>query len=493
MNSVSESSARFLGMSAEAVVILLLTVLTAFRFFYSTWLPIVPDETYYFQWSRHLDASYISKGPAVAYTIALGTALWGSHSFGIRFFSVLLAAGTGWQIFLLARRWYDETTAVISVLIAGVLPLFAVGAVIMTIDPLSVFFWIWAANFFSKAIRENRLGDWLWTGFAVGSGFLAKYLNALELLAFLAFLLLSPSRRHLLLGGRFWAMLGVTGFCTLPVWWWNWSRGWPSWHQLADRGHLHGSYHIQLSTFIDFLKMQAIVISPLLFLALLGVAIRSIIILWKRGTTKENEGELLLLVLFLSVFLFYAILSWHLRCEANWPVVSYLSLIIILAARWREVLKGPGRHIWMVSVFLVAWTETVLLHNTSILHLPLRPDPMSRVYGWAEVTPAVNELRQQYHADILIADAYREASIFSYYLPDQPYIYVVKHHPPANQYDFWPDYPTEAPHRALWIRSKDSTTIPEHQFNTITQLEHIVILVRGVPFREYTIYLCENK
>src|SRR5271163_3597235 len=204
MNPASDPPPRFLGLSPAAAAILVIALTTAFRLFFCTWLPILPDEAYYFQWSRHLDASYFSKGPAVAYTIAAGTAIWGANNLGVRFFAVMLSAGTAWQIFLLARRWYDETTALIAVLVTNVVPLYALGAVVMTIDPLSAFFWIWAANLFSKAVMEGRTIDWLLTGFAVGSGFLAKYLNALELVSFLAFLLVVPTRRQILLKPQFW-------------------------------------------------------------------------------------------------------------------------------------------------------------------------------------------------------------------------------------------------------------------------------------------------
>src|ERR1700677_2959246 len=159
---------RFLGLTSAQAAISVIAVATVFRFFYCVWLPLLPDEAYYFQWSRHLDASYFSKGPAVAYTIAAGTALWGGNNLGVRFFAVMLSAGTAWQIFLLARRWYDEITALIAVLITGIVPLYAIGAVVMTIDPLSAFFWIWAANLFSGAIEQDHLLGWLLTGFAVG-------------------------------------------------------------------------------------------------------------------------------------------------------------------------------------------------------------------------------------------------------------------------------------------------------------------------------------
>ncbi len=262
---------------------------TAFRFFYCTWLPILPDEAYYFQWSRHLDASYFSKGPAVAYTIAAGTALFGANNLGVRFFAVMLSAGTAWQMFLLARRWYDETTALIAVLITGVVPLYALGAVVMTIDPLSAFFWIWAANLFSRAVQEERLLDWLLTGFAVGCGFLAKYLNALELVAFLAFLLLIPDAPSLAREAPFLADAGRRGalhdaglLVELAARLGQRKTAW----RIADIST--GRFELHLSTFLDFLGLQALVISPLLFLALLMTAAVVCVRRFRRKASHES-------------------------------------------------------------------------------------------------------------------------------------------------------------------------------------------------------------
>jgi 4-amino-4-deoxy-L-arabinose transferase-like glycosyltransferase len=494
MNPVSDSSPRFLGLAPASAAILVIALTSLFRFFYCVWLPILPDEAYYFQWSRHLDASYFSKGPGVAYTIAAGTALFGGNNFGVRFFAVMLSAGTAWQIFLLARRWYDETTALIAVLITGVVPLYAVGAVVMTIDPLSAFFWIWAANLFSLAIQKERLLDWLLTGFAVGCGFLAKYLNALELAAFLAFLLLVPARRRLLAKPGFWSMLAVAVLCTTPVLWWNWQHGWVSAGQLATRGHLNEPFGLHPSTFLNFLLMQAIVISPWLFLALLISAAIVIMQRIQQMDAGKKEGELLLLLLFLSVFLLYAVLAWHLKEEPNWPAVSYLTLIIILASHWRKMLvKGTRTQPFIIIAFGFAWLQTLLMHDTSLLHLPQKMDPMGRVVGWTEIASHLNDLSAEEHADILIADAYKEASVFSFHLPDKAFIYTLRNAVPSNQFDFWPSYPIDAPHRALWITGESSPTALQHDFNTITFVERIVVSFHGKPFREYTIYLCENR
>ncbi len=491
-----ESRPRFLGMSPAIAALVLIGVTTVFRLFYATWLPMLPDETYYLQWARHLDTSYLSKGPGVAYAIALGTGLFGTNNLGVRFCAVILSAGTAWQIFLLARRWYDDVTALIAVLVIGVVPLYAIGAVVMTIDPLSAFFWLCAANFFSRALQKRGATDWVMAGLAVGCGFLAKYLNALELVSFLIFLLVVPARRKHLGKPGFWLMLLTTVLCTLPVLWWNYRHDWIGFGNLMNRGHLggHEPFKITPSTFIDFLTMQAVVMSPLLFVAMLA----SIGISFARKFTRRdgslNEGELLLFILFVPVFAMYAVLSWHLHCEPNWPAISYLSLIVILASHWRKMLLARKMaQPFIILAFGLAWLQTLLMQDTAWLPLAAKSDPMSRVAGWQEIAARLDELRESQQADVLIADAYKEASVFSFYLPHQEFIYTMRHSPPANQYDLWPGYADAHPKRALWITGEPTPAAMKGEFSSITWLERDYVNFRGKRLREYDIYLCEGK
>ena len=485
---MKEESLVFGRTPAQAAAAVLVVV-TLFRLCYATWLPMLPDETYYFQWSRHLDASYFSKGPAVAYTIWAGTKLFGATALGVRFFAVLLSAGTAWQLFLLARRWYGDLAGLVAVLLAGVVPLYAVGAVVMTIDPLSAFFWVWAANFFSSALEKNRKRDWILTGFAVGSGFLAKYLNALELVAFACFLLAVPARRPLLRQVGFGSMLAVTLVCISPVLWWNQRHHWISAGQLGDRGHVHESgFHA--ATLLDFLATQGVVVSPILFLIFLGIAAGAIF-RWVKGRL-ESEGDLLLLFLFLSVFLFYVVVALHIHCEANWPAVSYFSVIALLAGRWvRGSFMAVGRGL-VVAGFILGWTLTIALHDTAVLHLPPKIDPMTRTAGWSEVAAEFAQLQRYQQADVLVADAYKEASVLSFVLPDRPFIYVLPHAPPANQYDLWPSFPTAAPHRILWLTEQTSPHKMAGRFRSITPVESIQVWYGGMLLRHYRVYLCQN-
>ena len=141
---------------------------TIFRLFYSTHLELVGDEAYYWLWSRHPDICYLDKGPVIAWFISAGTALFGQTVFGIRFFATLLALGTGIGIFFLARQLFSDRVAFWSVVAATLTPLFAVGATLMTIDTVYIFFWTLAALCFWYAKDQNRLGWWALTGVFVG-------------------------------------------------------------------------------------------------------------------------------------------------------------------------------------------------------------------------------------------------------------------------------------------------------------------------------------
>ena len=63
-------------------------------------LDLCGDEAHYWEWARHIDICYYSKGPVVAYLIWLATHIGGDRPFAIRTVAVLLSAGS-----LLRNKW----------------------------------------------------------------------------------------------------------------------------------------------------------------------------------------------------------------------------------------------------------------------------------------------------------------------------------------------------------------------------------------------------
>jgi 4-amino-4-deoxy-L-arabinose transferase-like glycosyltransferase len=156
------------------------------------------DEAHYWMWSERLAPAYFSKGPGVAFAIRASTAIFGANEFGVRFFSPVLAAGTSLLLFYLARRLFNVNVGLWLVIALNVTPIFNIGAFLMTIDPLSIFFWTAAMFTFWLALERSPQFSWWWpaTGLLIGLGFLSKYTNALELISIGLVLAFAPRLRQ---------------------------------------------------------------------------------------------------------------------------------------------------------------------------------------------------------------------------------------------------------------------------------------------------------
>src|SRR5437764_6963930 len=185
-----------LYMSTTRAVWLLVAALTAIRLSLLAATNLSFDEAHYWMWSERLAPAYFSKGPGIAFAIRASTAVFGANEFGVRFFSPVLAAGTSLLLFYFARRLFGAIAGLWVVIALNATPIFNIGAVVMTIDALSIFFWIAAMFTFWLAVEnpERFRGSWylLVTGLLIGLGFLCKYTNAFELISVLFFLLLVP-------------------------------------------------------------------------------------------------------------------------------------------------------------------------------------------------------------------------------------------------------------------------------------------------------------
>src|SRR5436190_1412247 len=149
-------------------------------------------------WSERLAPAYFSKGPGIAFAIRASTAVFGANEFGVRFFTPLLAAGTSLLLFYFARRLFNARAGLWVVIALNVTPIFNIGAFVMTIDALSIFFWLAAMFTFWLALEKSPQFSWYWplAGLLIGLGFLSKYTNALELVSIVLVLALAPRLRH---------------------------------------------------------------------------------------------------------------------------------------------------------------------------------------------------------------------------------------------------------------------------------------------------------
>src|SRR6188472_1955999 len=217
-------------MSTTRAVWLFVAALTVIRLSMLATTDLEFDEAHYWMWSERLAPAYFSKGPGIAFAIRASTAVFGANEFGVRFFSPLLAAGTSLLFFYFARRLFNATAGLWAVIALSVTPIFNIGAFVMTIDALSIFFWLAAMVTFWIALEKSPRFSWHWplTGLLIGLGFLSKYTNALELVSIVLVLALAPRLRHEFKHPGFYLLLGTFALCTVPPIMWNAQHAWIS-------------------------------------------------------------------------------------------------------------------------------------------------------------------------------------------------------------------------------------------------------------------------
>src|SRR4051812_50206558 len=90
--------ARQPWLDSWGAVLLLVLAVTAARLMYLAWLcpyTLVEDEASYWEWARHLDWSYYTKGPGIAWTIAGAVRVLGDSAFAVRVPAVISSAVGG--------------------------------------------------------------------------------------------------------------------------------------------------------------------------------------------------------------------------------------------------------------------------------------------------------------------------------------------------------------------------------------------------------------
>jgi 4-amino-4-deoxy-L-arabinose transferase-like glycosyltransferase len=498
------------------LAILLLLALTLFHLWYigAGFLDLAPDEAHYWEWSRRLDWSYYSKGPMVAYLIAASTRLCGNTEFCVRLPAALMALGTVSVIFLLARRLFaSERAGFLAVLACSVIPLYAAGSILMTIDAPLAFFWA-LALFGVQRATSNAKGDsqetarnwgwWFLFGCALGLGLQSKYSMALFLLCLSLYMVLTPRARSCLKEKRlyFALLLGVALFTPVIVW--NAGHDWVSlWHVMGQAGLLDRGAGFSMKSFLEFLGSQIGVVSPLLFFALVAALVRS----GRLGLADQKDPHLFLF-LFSSPFLaFFLVWSLFQKVQANWAAPAYLMATVALAAWWDELLnRVEGTRKWLLGtaigmVLLPGTLMIVVGHFPGALRLvgidlPPQVDLTKKLQGWRELGAAAGKMMEMSRDRkiFLASDSYQVASELAFYVPGQPKVYNISLGRRMNQYDIWGGLDSLQGEDLLLVTLGDGDVHPSLR-NACRKVEKVQVVTTfylGRPANSFSFFNCEQ-
>jgi 4-amino-4-deoxy-L-arabinose transferase-like glycosyltransferase len=460
---------------------------------------LFPDETYYWEWSRHLALGYYDHPPAIAWLIRAGTSIAGDTSFGVRLFPVLAGTLASLFIALSARRLADERAALTTAIIFAVMPLSAAGLVLATPDA-PLFAAISAIFYTLVRVLENepRSGEslrwWCVAGVALGLAFWSKYSSALVPAAVLISCLSDRELRRRLTEPGPYVAVAIALVLFAPVIVWNARHDWISFtFQLRHGlGFVGGSV---IRRELELIAGQAGLVTPILFVMLVVAVARHI--------RERPTRTISLAVTALIVFAFFMYSATKRRVEANWPALFYVPALLVMVthggtARWRRWLQ------WGIAFAAIVTAAAYVNSFTPILPIPAHRDPIARAAGWDDLAKAVDRVYaprlpiSSYRTHVA-ADRYQEAGELAFHLPDQPRAFSLNLSTRPNQYDFWPGFPQRAYPRDGLILVLDEVAgdhptiamLTPH-FERITRGERVVLARNGDPVKELRIWVLDR-
>ncbi|MGI9091245.1 MAG: ArnT family glycosyltransferase, partial [Gemmatimonadaceae bacterium] len=449
--------------------IALVAAATVVRLLLAAVVPLFPDETYYWEWSRRIAAGYFDHPPAIAFLIRAGTTLFGATSIGVRAGVVLAGAIASWAMVVLAgrlaisesvsepvlepvfhaggtdERGLLQNAASRAALLVSIIPVALVGFVLATPDaPLlaSIALTLVALERAIAAPSRSRdaLGWWIAAGIALGLAFCSKYTAVIVPMGVLvAFLVRSSLRARLAEPGPYIAT-AVALLVLAPNLLWNARHGWISFAFQLQHG-LGASRGSPLTRELNLIGGQLGLISPI-------IAVMAAIAVARCLRRTRDDRRFLLATVATAVIVFFMLSALRKPVEANWPAPALLAALPLLAV-WD--VRGTARK-WLIAGCALAAVSTlvVALHAaTGILRLPVRRDPIARAHGWDDLALAVRRARATPPASacstiLLAADRYQDASELAYHLPGHPRVFALNLGGRRNQYDLWPALHTVA-------------------------------------------------
>lgn len=431
------------SMNTEKIFWFFLTSLTFFRLIYIFFIPVTPQEAYYWYYSQYPAWSYFDHPPMAAYSIWVGTQLFGNSIFGVKFVGLFWSALTNILIFYTTRKmivynqsgFENKATAslpLIAVLLYNLTTFAHIYAVSTMPDTPLLFFWMLVLFTVQEALQTQKKSWWFAAGAALGFGLMSKYtMIAIVPSVFLYLLIEKEHRAQLLKPWPYLAIL-IAAVIFSPVIFWNQQHEWASFiFQFGERAE--AMKPIRFKYFGQLVGSQMFILTPFVFVLFLVVTWK-IISQWKSKTKFH--------FFFLSAMIItggFILISLRSLVKMNWLLPGYLGLIMISASLCHSEFKCTSR--WLrsgaiVSIILITAAHLIWL----IPNIPLGEG--NTWSGWQDAAKQVFEIQKELGGKdkvFIFSNSYKGASLMKFYLPDQQDVYAQNvYKEPALQFDFWP-------------------------------------------------------
>jgi len=382
--------------SARTLAFCLIAYAFALRLVYLGAAELLPEEAYYWNYSRHLDLSYLDHPPMVAWLIRLGTSIFGFSEFGVRIGAVCCTTVTAFFTYRLTVNLFGRAGALPAVVLAQCLPFFFLSGMLMTPDsPLTA---AWAASlyFLQRALVADFPGAWWRAGLCAGIGLLSKYTLALLIPVSVACMIADPETR------RWWrrrqpyvaALLALAVFS--PVLFWNAQHDWASFAFQTSR-RLADSPRFTLHRLV---LSALVLITPTGLLAVaVAAARRQPPPGGEVGGAAAARGWFFIRMAIVIPLAVFALFSLRHEVKLDWTGATWTAALPVMALGMNMGMNIDGIRAWIRA----AWTPTLvtlmLIYGAGLHYLVLGLPGVGYgkhielvPVGWRELSRQVTEL-----------------------------------------------------------------------------------------------------
>jgi undecaprenyl-diphosphatase len=504
------------GLKYFSLLMLFIILVTLFRLKYiqGSTFDLAAEEAQYWNWSRHLDWSYYSKGPMVAYLIYLFTKLGGNTVFAIRLGAVGISLILTYLTYCFAQQLFgSKRISFFSALVMNIIPLFSAGAVLMTTDTPLLLFWMLTIYLVYLAVAKDKSSYWYLAGVTFGLGLLSKYTMGIWIPVLLIFFIFAKKQRGWLKRKEPYLSLFVGLLVFSPVIYWNYTHSWISASHVLGLSKVSQGFSFSIRYFFEYIGSQIGIITPGIFAGLAYAWWKS----WSSSPQNQGPADNFPSYQYLwctsaPIFLLFLLKSIQGKVQANWAAPAYYTGLILAVAIFDKRYAEAGSPQQKKRIAIFGWGSIfisamliLLLHNPEYLvklHIPLKAkyDITNRLRGWQELGNRVSNLQEAMSSEtprtpiFIFSDSYQIASELAFYVSGQPDTYCINLGRRMNQYDIWNGWDKLIEQNAIYVtdsRTELNKTITT-SFTRCEFAQKIPIYLYREIIREYNIYKCYN-
>lgn len=465
-----------------------------FRFLVLPFMGLMPQDAYYYFYGQNLSLSYFDHPGMIGYTLRLFSEVFGKSVFVIKLADFTITTLTIVLFYTLASYFLSQQKRNRAIILISTTLFISILSFNSTPDVPLLLFWTLSLICLYKAIFEEKNWHWIFAGIFMGLAFNSKYTALLLQFGLIAFLIFSNKYRKLLISPWLWISIVISLLVTFPVWWWNYQNEFASFaFQSSERTSSISEFKISPTYFFGAIAHQLVLLLPILFLVMITFTFKYS----KRAILKfkiPQAKTLFLLAFFIPTFVGFFLITPIYWVKLNWMMPSYMTGII-LAGMFISKKLIKTQIIFSIVLHLLVLIQVIFYV------VPIKSD--DTWIGWKELAEKTEELQKQYPNTFVFSDDnYKTSACLDFFMDEKVYAQNIIGLP-ALHFDYLGDDLTILNSKnALFIdsdkRFKDSEKKNElhpeikKYFSKITELEPIIIKIKGKEVRKFWIFYCEN-